>query len=129
MSDPLFQFQFMGENKSESANSFAQYVNSLFDTSAVPTGQQQSSDSADSKTDPVALAAFVISIPSAILAAMDIVDRIKKKKKLDELLNKMRQLEKTQKTTIRLISPKGEVLEISQISSGKMLDMAETANK
>src|SRR4051794_28263125 len=54
--------------------------------------------------DPVAVASLVLSIPSAALAVADLADRIRKRRRAADLIDRARQLAARQ-VTLYLISP------------------------
>jgi hypothetical protein len=64
--------------------------------------------------DPVALVAIVLSIPSVILAALDLADRIKKKKKVDQLL----EWGKKNKIPLTLRRPDGTIIHLHNAEPG-----------
>ncbi len=60
-----------------------------------PERRHPGHDEEASKGDPVALAALILSIPSAILAAMDVVERAGIAERVRRLLKKVREIDGT----------------------------------
>jgi hypothetical protein len=59
------------------------------------------------KADPVAVAALILTIPSAILATLDLAERIQLRKKLRRLIDLVRRQKAEKGTVIRLETPTG----------------------
>lgn len=74
--------------------------------------------------DPVALAALLVSLPSAALAVADLADRITKRRRARQLIDQARQLS-TQHVTVYLITPSRR-LELDALDPGQLLEL--TAN-
>lgn len=72
---------------------------------------------------PLALAAIILAVPSAVLAVLDIVERMKKRKEIDRLI----QWAKNQPGKITIISPDGTAIQLENANSGKILDAANKA--
>jgi hypothetical protein len=70
--------------------------------------------------DPVSLATLVVSLPSAALAALDLADRIRKRRRAEELIDHARH-QATQQVNIYLIS-QGCPVELSTLTSDQLLD-------
>ena len=73
--------------------------------------------------DPVAVASLVLSVPSAALAVADLADRIRKRRRAADLIDRARQLAARQ-VTIYLISP-GHATELSTLTPDQLLDLAD----
>ena len=71
--------------------------------------------------DPVSVAALVVSIPSAALAVLDLADRIRKRRRAQELIDHARQLAARQ-VTVCLMSP-GRVVELRTLGPDQLLDL------
>jgi hypothetical protein len=70
--------------------------------------------------DPVALATLVLSIPPAALAVLDLADRIRKRRRAQELIDQARQLA-AQQVTICLLSPRRTV-DLRTLTPDQLLD-------
>jgi 3-methyladenine DNA glycosylase/8-oxoguanine DNA glycosylase len=71
--------------------------------------------------DPVALATLVVSIPSAALAAVDLADRIRKRRRAGELIDHAQHLAE-QQVNIYLIAP-GRTVEFRTLTPDQLLDL------
>jgi 3-methyladenine DNA glycosylase/8-oxoguanine DNA glycosylase len=71
--------------------------------------------------DPVALATLAVSIPSAALAALDLADRIRKRRRAAELINHARHLA-GQQVNIYLLAP-ARAVELRTLTPDQLLDL------
>lgn len=68
--------------------------------------------------DPVSLGALIIAIPAAIVAVADIIERIKNKKKLENVVNQSREIIVERKEiSVKIIYPNGMVKDIQHSQS------------
>ena len=80
--------------------------------------------------DPVALAALIVSIPSAVLATLDILERMKKKREIEKALEKISELtHEYPDAAILLNAPDGTLLRIEKSSAAKLIDGANEGSK
>ncbi|MGW8889516.1 hypothetical protein [Streptomyces sp. NPDC055749] len=71
--------------------------------------------------DPVAVTALIMSIPSAMLAVADITDRIRKRRRAGELIERAQQLQ-TQQTAARLVLEDRSV-DLTTLTPDQLLDL------
>ncbi|MFD7411638.1 hypothetical protein [Kitasatospora purpeofusca] len=71
--------------------------------------------------DPVAVTSLLLSVPSAVLAVADIIDRIRKRRRAGELIERARQLS-TEQTTARLVRADRSV-DLSTLTPDQLLDL------
>ncbi|MEU6367423.1 hypothetical protein ABZ876_17220 [Streptomyces sp. NPDC046931] len=71
--------------------------------------------------DPVAVASLVVSIPSAMLAVADIADRIHKRRRAGELIERAQQLQ-AQQTAVRLVREDRSV-DLATLTPDQLLDL------
>ncbi|MBM9624119.1 hypothetical protein ACFQ60_02530 [Streptomyces zhihengii] len=71
--------------------------------------------------DPISLTALILSIPSAMLAVADITDRIRKRRRAGELIERARELQ-TQQSTARLVLEDRSV-DLATLTSDQLLDL------
>ncbi|WP_306333681.1 hypothetical protein [Streptomyces sp. KL118A] len=76
----------------------------------------------DSKVvDPVAVTALVMSIPSAMLAVADIADRIRKRRRASDLIERAQQL-RAQQASARLVCEDRSV-DLATLTPDQLLDL------
>jgi hypothetical protein len=71
--------------------------------------------------DPVAVTSLLLSVPSAMLAVADIADRILKRRRAGELIERARQLS-TEQTTARLVRADRSV-DLATLTPDQLLDL------
>ncbi|WP_030395559.1 hypothetical protein [Kitasatospora purpeofusca] len=71
--------------------------------------------------DPVAVTALLLSVPSAVLAVADIADRIRKRRRAGELIERAGQLS-TGQTTVRLVHADRSV-DFATLTPDQLLDL------
>ncbi|BAJ27691.1 MULTISPECIES: hypothetical protein [Kitasatospora] len=71
--------------------------------------------------DPVAVASLLLSIPSAALAVADITDRIRKRRRAGELIERARQLS-AERATARLVHADRSV-DLATLTPDQLLDL------
>lgn len=89
-------------------------------STATPTWQPEIGSDAKG-VDPVAVASLIVSIPSAMLAVADIVDRIGKRRRASELIARAQRL-KTQLATVRLVREDRSV-DLATLTPDQLLDL------
>jgi hypothetical protein len=72
--------------------------------------------------DPVAVASLVVSIPSAMLAVADIADRIHKRRRASELIERAQQLRAQQQAGARLLREDRSV-DLATLTPDHLLDL------
>lgn len=75
----------------------------------------------EKSVDPVALAALIVSIPSAALAVTDLADRIRKRRRAQDLIDKIRS-DLDGNTTLTLITDDGP-RDLSELNPDQLLDL------
>ena len=124
------QFQIQGRN----AEMIAQKVSAILAKEFKVQPELSSSNrpiEKDRRTvDPVALAALIVSIPSAVLAALDVLERMKKKGKIEKALEKIGELmQDFPDAAIQLKAPDGTLLKVEKSNATKLIDAANKENK
>lgn len=71
--------------------------------------------------DPLALTSLIVSIPSAMLAVADITDRIHKRRRAAELIERAQQL-RTQQATARLVR-EDRSIDLATLTPDQLLDL------
>jgi hypothetical protein len=90
-----------------------------------------SRSSADSVPDPrrksidlVALTAVILAIPGAVLSALDIVDHVRKRKKVTKLVDAAGRLRHEKRVSIFLVTPDGAKRSLDQLSADAVMEIA-----
>lgn len=71
--------------------------------------------------DPISVTALVVSIPSAMLAVADIADRIRKRRRASELIERAQQL-RAQHAAVRLVREDRSV-DLATLTPDQLLDL------
>lgn len=71
--------------------------------------------------DPLALTSLIVSIPSTMLAVADITDRIRKRRRAAELIERAQQL-RTQQATARLVR-EDRSIDLATLTPDQLLDL------
>lgn len=137
MTQHSVEFQFQGERRDADAkeleallaDTFVDWPQHMTEKTTIPTGTHRS--------DPVAVAALILSIPAALLATWDLAQRIHLKEKVDRLINWAKEKAKNTPAghpnlpihpTVHL--PDGRVLPLDQLKPEEFLDVfAQLAEK
>jgi hypothetical protein len=77
----------------------------------------------DKIIDPVSIATLLLSIPGAALAVSDLADRIRKRRRAEELIDQAQQLA-AQQVTVCVTSESGTV-DLSTLTPDQVLDLAD----
>jgi hypothetical protein len=75
------------------------------------------------KTDPVAIAALVLALPSAMLAAMDLAERIRLREKIARLIDLARRLKRDRGTAVRVETAAG-LQDLAALDPDRVLALA-----
>jgi len=119
------KFNIQGPQAQTVAQELAAMITQTFDQSAQITESPLAKTSGNTKADPVAIAALVIAIPSAVLAVVDLVQRSKKKTKADHVIDfAQRQHRQNPQTAITITIPDGVSVNLHQTDSNTLIDLA-----
>ncbi|MER6441205.1 hypothetical protein ABT275_33180 [Streptomyces sp. NPDC001185] len=91
-----------------------------YQTEPVPTAEPANDPDAKG-VDPVAVTSLIVSIPSAMLAVADIVDRIRKRRRAGELIERAQQLQ-AQQAAVRLVREIRSV-DLATLTPDQLLDL------
>ncbi|MFE2300883.1 hypothetical protein ACFXAW_22185 [Streptomyces sp. NPDC059445] len=87
-----------------------------------PTSTPKPATSPDTRgVDPIAVTSLIVSIPSAMLAVADIADRIRKRRRAGELIERAQQL-RTQQAVARLVREDRSV-DLATLTPDQLLDL------
>lgn len=123
MKEPGFKFTVAGRNAEETARDLADFIEKEFDhkTESTRTASPQEQKRVRS-FDPLSAAAFVVALPSAVLGALELLDRMKKKEKVDKLLQWL----KDKKVQVTITAPDGTTINMDAAQSSDLLDALDS---
>jgi hypothetical protein len=73
--------------------------------------------------DPISLATMVLSIPTAVLAVIDIVDRLKKRRKAQAVIDAAKQAKAEQQVDIYLLTLDQTPQSVADLTPDRLLDL------
>ncbi|MFF4537947.1 hypothetical protein [Streptomyces aureus] len=113
--------EFVGANVEAAGKSVAALTSSWgYQPEPAPTAKPVN-DPDTKSVDPVAVTSLVVSIPSAMLAIADITDRIHKRRRASELIERAQQL-RVQQTAARLVYEDRSV-NLATLTPDQLLDL------
>lgn len=123
------EFIIEGDNAQRAASELAALVESFgAEATAEIVKPDDASDEARRAVDPVTVATLVLAIPPAVLAVIQIGDRIadqmEKRRRAKQLLERARQMRETGKIEIHIVGEDGVRLLIA-LSADDLLDLAD----
>ncbi len=119
------KFNIQGPQAQTVAQELAAMIDQTFDHSAQITEPPLAQTADNAKADPVAIATLVLTVPAAILAAVDLVQRFKKKPKADHVIDfAQRQHRQNPQTGITITMPDGVSVNLHHIDSNALIDLA-----
>ena len=78
--------------------------------------------------DPIALANLIISIPAALLAVADLVDRMRKRKRAQAVIDAAKQVRDENGVSVSIISLEGAVRRVDGLTADELLEEAAKLN-
>jgi hypothetical protein len=116
-----FRFRVRGEQAESVAEELAGLLGDEL-KQRVPVTREPSADAAQgTRGDPVAVATLVLSIPCAVLATVDLVERVRKAETLRKLVAWARQ---RRSAAVEVTGPTGRVQQLAEADPGELLDEA-----
>ena len=116
------QFYIEGQHAEKAAHDFMARITHLTEGKAEMTDHHITKTGPVRHVDPLALATFVVSIPSAILATADLIARIKSKKNAQTLIDISRDINNTYNQTIRIRTADNQLIAIHTTDSETLLN-------
>ena len=117
-------FFVQGRDAETGANEIRRIINDEFEYEPQIIADKENDPAGDTKgVDPIALGALILAVPAAILAVADLASRIRNKKKLDRVLEKIqKRVVQKKEVTVKIIYPNGMIKDISVVDSVEILD-------
>ena len=78
--------------------------------------------------DPIALANLIISIPAALLAVADLVDRMRKRKRAQAVIDAAKQVRDENGVSVSIVSLEGAVRRVDGLTADELLEEAAKLN-
>jgi predicted Zn-dependent peptidase len=126
MTDSAINIHVQGDGAEEVAQELSDLITDIYDTKPAVNNNASSANAGETrKIDPatgIALAGLVLSIPSAIMAALDLADRIKKRKKAERLIQWARQKQQSTPQLQIHVEIGQAFLSLEKIDSAQLLD-------
>ena len=83
----------------------------------------EASDAERKVIDPISLATLIVSIPAAVLAVMDIVDRLKKRSKAHSVIDAAKQAKVEQQVDIYVLAADQTPQPVADLTPDRLLDL------
>ena len=117
-------FFVQGRDAETGANEIRRIINDELEYEPQIIADKENDPAGDTKgVDPIALGALILAVPAAILAVADLASRIRNKKKLDRVLEKIqKRVVQKKEVTVKIIYPNGMIKDISAVDSVEILD-------
>jgi len=113
-----------GESATEAGQEFERLI-ATFDEGAevqvVPP--EEASDEVRRALDPISLLTLILAIPSAVLATMDIADRIEKRRRATRLIEEGRRLHEGKNVQTFVLMPDGSPKRLEGLTPDQLLDL------
>lgn len=124
MSEARITIVLQGERASGAGQEFTRLI-STFDeggeVQVVPL--EEASDEVRRVLDPISVATLVFAIPSAVLAVMDIADRIEKRRRAMRLIEEGQRLREDKEVEAFVLMPDGSPKRLEDLTSDQLLDL------
>ncbi|MBI3269774.1 MAG: hypothetical protein HYZ53_12180 [Planctomycetes bacterium] len=124
---PDVRFQIQGEDAEAVAGELSEQIRGLFGESPARSSGGVSPGAAregGKGVDPVAVAALVLSIPGAILATMDLAQRLQAAERVRKLIAWAKERLPRAKAKIDFLPPAGGAQPLQAVDAGAILDAA-----
>ncbi|MFF7377513.1 hypothetical protein ACIP4Q_16975 [Streptomyces massasporeus] len=113
--------EFVGANAETAGKSVAALTSSWGYQPEPAPPAQPANDPNTKVVDPISVTALVVSIPSAMLAVADIADRIRKRRRASELIERAQQLG-AQQVVVRLVG-EDRSIDLATLTPDQLLDL------
>jgi hypothetical protein len=118
------EVHFTGESARASAEAFSSLFRELFDAEPkeLPSGKIQTSEPTRS-VDPLAAAAVVLALPGAVLATMDLAQRLQLGEQLARFKTRLADETRHHQTRTRLVNWNGLVYDFDKLEPHELIDI------
>ena len=124
MKEKRFKLSLEGSGAEQKAHELSLFIEKEFGTKPIPLREPIHKED-EQKADPLTITALILAVPSAVLATVDLIDRIRKKKATDRLIKwAEEQHKKDPNITIHITTPDGISLELYKAKSVEIMDAA-----
>lgn len=127
MPDSDLEFRIEGPDASAAAHELADFLEARFGERPMRIVPESAAgpESERAKTDPLAVVAVILAMPSAVLAATDLAKRLGIKQKAEDLISGLRDIV-TRHLEIRIyVSRKGRSIRADRAHSADIIQLAE----
>jgi len=117
------KFYFQGDNAKENAIAFSSFCEKNFNCKPYETLLKNNKDQKVSKADPFAVAALILTIPPAILASIDLVERFKSKKNAEAFIQFAKDCHDKNSQIIKIQDKNGRLITLHLTDSSTLLNI------
>ena len=123
--ESIFKLRIDGPHGDEAEQELSSLIEKEFCIKPTRVAEQKLNSETHKVADPISVAALVLSVPAAIVAVVDLIERVKKKKAADRLIQWAQDYhEKNPDTTITITTPEGISCELRKAETVDILDAA-----
>lgn len=123
--ESTFKLYIEGPNASEAEKELVSVIENEFSQKPTRMADQKLNADDHKVVDPLSVAALVLSVPATIVSVVDLIERVKKKKATDRLIQWAQDYhEKNPDTVITITTPEGTSFELRKAETVDILDAA-----
>ncbi|KPA15223.1 hypothetical protein MHK_004569 [Candidatus Magnetomorum sp. HK-1] len=113
----------VGNNADNAVKEFATLFDQSFGCSVKVLSDQKKTASGVKAVDPIALTTLFLAIPPAILAASDLIKRMKSKENAQTLIQLSKDIEKKHEVSIHIKTPDGKLISVQTSDPSTLIDI------
>jgi len=113
-----------GKDAGDASDEIKKIIKDVLDYDIQITAEKALTQGEQTKSaDPVVIGALIFAIPGSILAAVQLADRLNKKRQLDRTLESINQrIVEKKEVTVKIQYPDGMIKELSAVDTVEILD-------